>query len=33
LPVIEVNLVPLNAYDVLAAVQAIEPTSRREVIA
>jgi hypothetical protein len=33
LPVIEVNLVPLNAYDVLAAVHAIEPTSSLEVIA
>ena len=33
MPVIEVNLVPLNAYDVLAAVHAVEPTSSLEVIA
>ena len=32
-PVIEVKLVPLNAYDVLAAVHAVEPTSSLEVIA
>ena len=33
MPVVEVNLVPLNAYDVLAAVHAVEPTSSLEVIA
>ena len=33
MPVIEVNLVPLNAYDVLAAVHAVEPASSLEVIA
>ena len=32
-PVIEVELVPLNAYDELAAVHAIEPTSYLEVAA
>ena len=32
-PVIEVNLVPLNAYDVLAAVHALEPVSNLEVVA
>ena len=32
-PVIEVNLVPLNAYDVLAAVHALEPASNLEVVA
>ena len=33
LPVIEVDLVPLDAYDALAAVHAIEPPSSLEVIA
>ena len=33
LPVIEVSLVPLNAYDVLAAVHAVEPASSLPVIA
>ena len=33
LPVIEVELVPLNAYDELAAVYAIEPTSNMEAAA
>jgi hypothetical protein len=32
-PVIEVELVPLNAYDELAAVYAVEPTSTLEVAA
>ncbi len=32
-PVIEVPLVPLNAYDVLAAVHAVEPASSLEVVA
>ena len=32
-PVIAVNLVPLNAYDVLAAVHGVEPASRLEVVA
>ena len=32
-PVIEVNLVPLNAYDVLAAVHGVEPASSLEVVA
>ena len=32
-PVIAVNFVPLNAYDVLAAVHAVEPASSLEVVA
>ena len=32
-PVIEVKLVPLNAYDELAAVHVVEPTSNLEVVA
>ena len=32
-PVIDVKLVPLNAYDELAAVYAVEPTSNLEVAA
>ena len=32
-PVIKVELVPLNTYDELAAVHAVEPTSNLEVVA